>query len=139
MPGTTQEDVGGSRVNYALLDRADQTARIRPNSTAVNVRHDSNPESARQVVVTHSRGGKLFEVRGRHVVMACWNGVKGPLVHLTIAGVFRLRRTRPDVPRPSKAFGYPVAPALYIATATAILVVLAVYRPTTTWPGFATV
>jgi APA family basic amino acid/polyamine antiporter len=58
---------------------------------------------------------------------------------LTIAGVFRLRRTQPDTPRPYKAFGYPVVPALYILTAAAILLVLAVYRPTTTWPGFAIV
>ena len=55
---------------------------------------------------------------------------------LTIAGVFRLRRTRPDVPRPYRAFGYPVLPALYIAGAAAILLVLLVYRPATTWPGF---
>ncbi len=27
---------------------------------------------------------------------------------LTIAGIFRLRHTRPDAPRPYKAFGYPV-------------------------------
>ena len=54
---------------------------------------------------------------------------------LTIAGVFRLRRTRPDAERPYRAFGYPIVPALYIAGATAILVVLFVYRPATTWPG----
>ena len=36
---------------------------------------------------------------------------------LTIAGIFRLRRTRPDVDRPYRAFGYPVVPALYIAGA----------------------
>lgn len=58
---------------------------------------------------------------------------------LTIAGVFRLRRARPDVPRPYRAFGYPVVPALYIAAAAGILGVLAVYRPTTTWPGFVIV
>ena len=58
---------------------------------------------------------------------------------LTIAGVFRLRRTRPDAPRPYKAFGYPVVPALYIVAASGILVVLALYRPTTTWPGFVIV
>jgi basic amino acid/polyamine antiporter, APA family len=55
---------------------------------------------------------------------------------LTIAGVFRLRRTRPDAPRPYRAFGYPVLPALYIVGAAAILLVLLVYRPATTWPGF---
>jgi APA family basic amino acid/polyamine antiporter len=58
---------------------------------------------------------------------------------LTIAGVFRLRWTRPDTPRPYKAFGYPVVPALYIVAASGILVVLALYRPTTTWPGFVIV
>ena len=55
---------------------------------------------------------------------------------LTIAGVFRLRATRPDADRPYRAFGYPVIPALYIAGAAAILVVLLIYRPATTWPGF---
>ena len=30
---------------------------------------------------------------------------------LTIAGVFRLRRTRPHVERPYRAFGYPIVPA----------------------------
>lgn len=55
---------------------------------------------------------------------------------LTIAAVFRLRRTRPEAARPYRAFGYPVVPALYIAGAAAILIVLVVYRPATTWPGF---
>ena len=54
---------------------------------------------------------------------------------LTIAGLFRLRKTRPDVERPYRAFGYPVVPALYIVGAATILVVLFVYRTATTWPG----
>jgi APA family basic amino acid/polyamine antiporter len=58
---------------------------------------------------------------------------------LTIAGIFRLRATRPDAPRPYRAFGYPVIPALYIAGALAILIVLFVYRPATTWPGLVIV
>jgi APA family basic amino acid/polyamine antiporter len=58
---------------------------------------------------------------------------------LTIAGVFRLRATRPDTPRPYRAFGYPVVPALYIAGAIAILAMLLIYRPATTWPGFVIV
>lgn len=57
----------------------------------------------------------------------------------TIAGVFRLRRLRPDAPRPYRAWGYPVVPAIYIAAALGILGTLAVYRPHTTWPGFAIV
>lgn len=55
---------------------------------------------------------------------------------LTIGGVFRLRVSRPDAERPYRAFGYPVVPALYILGAAAILAMLAMYRPATTWPGF---
>ena len=58
---------------------------------------------------------------------------------LTIAGIFRLRATRPDAPRPYKAFGYPVVPALYIVGATAVLLVLFAYRTATTWPGLVIV
>jgi len=54
---------------------------------------------------------------------------------LTIAGLFRLRRTQPDVPRPYRAWGYPVVPALYIVAATVILGILFLYRPATTIPG----
>jgi APA family basic amino acid/polyamine antiporter len=58
---------------------------------------------------------------------------------LTVAAVFRLRRTRPDAPRPYKTRGYPVVPAAYIITAATILVVLFAYRPATTWPGLGIV
>jgi APA family basic amino acid/polyamine antiporter len=54
---------------------------------------------------------------------------------LTIAGVFRLRHTRPDAERPYRAFGYPIVPALYIVGAATILATLFVYRTSTTWPG----
>jgi APA family basic amino acid/polyamine antiporter len=58
---------------------------------------------------------------------------------LTILGLFRLRRTRPDAVRPYRAFGYPVVPALYVAGAATVFGVLAVYRPMTTWPGLVIV
>jgi APA family basic amino acid/polyamine antiporter len=54
---------------------------------------------------------------------------------LTILGVFVLRRTRPDMERPYKAFGYPVLPALYILIAGLIEVLLLLYKPNYTWPG----
>jgi APA family basic amino acid/polyamine antiporter len=54
---------------------------------------------------------------------------------LTIAGVCVLRRTRPQAERPYRAFGYPLLPAFYIVAATVILLVLAVYRTQTSWPG----
>jgi basic amino acid/polyamine antiporter, APA family len=58
---------------------------------------------------------------------------------LTIAGVFRLRRTRPNAERPYRAFGYPVVPALYILGAATILIVLFIYKTSTTWPGLVIV
>lgn len=54
---------------------------------------------------------------------------------LTIAGVIRLRRTRPDAERPYRAWGYPYFPVLYILGAAMILVALFIYQPATTLPG----
>jgi APA family basic amino acid/polyamine antiporter len=54
---------------------------------------------------------------------------------LTIAGIFKLRKTHPEIPRPYKAFGYPFIPAIYIILAATICVVLLKYKPTYTWPG----
>ena len=54
---------------------------------------------------------------------------------LTIAGVFALRRAKPEMERPYKAFGYPVLPALYILTAGLIEILLLIYKPDFTWPG----
>ena len=39
---------------------------------------------------------------------------------LTIYGIFILRKTKPELERPYKAFGYPFLPALYIALASAL-------------------
>jgi APA family basic amino acid/polyamine antiporter len=58
---------------------------------------------------------------------------------LTIAGVYRLRRTRPNADRPYRAFGYPLVPGLYIVGAATIVSVLVAYRPMTTWPGMVIV
>lgn len=54
---------------------------------------------------------------------------------LTIAGIFVLRAKRPDEPRPYRAVGFPVLPAMYILIATFIDVVLLRYKPQYTWPG----
>ena len=54
---------------------------------------------------------------------------------LTIGGLFRLRRLKPDAERPYRALGYPVLPAVYIAAGAAICLDLLVLKPTYTWPG----
>jgi APA family basic amino acid/polyamine antiporter len=58
---------------------------------------------------------------------------------LTIAGLFVLRRTRPEMERPYKAFGYPVVPAAYILVAGVIEVLLLMYKPNYTFPGLVIV
>lgn len=43
---------------------------------------------------------------------------------LTIAGIFKLRISAPNHPRPYKAFGYPIIPILYILLALSICLIL---------------
>lgn len=58
---------------------------------------------------------------------------------LTTLALFRLRRLRPDLPRPVRAFGYPVLPGLYMLAVGAIMVILLVQRPLYTGCGLAIV
>ena len=54
---------------------------------------------------------------------------------LTILGLFVLRRTHAEAERPYRAVGYPLLPAIYIALAVFIDIVLLRYKPQYTWPG----
>lgn len=54
---------------------------------------------------------------------------------LTISGLFVLRIKRPEMPRPYRAFGYPVLPAIYLLLAVFIEIQLLRYKPQYTWPG----
>jgi APA family basic amino acid/polyamine antiporter len=54
---------------------------------------------------------------------------------LTVAGLFVLRRKRPDAERPYRALGYPVLPALYVVLCAAVMLDLLVVKPEFTWPG----
>lgn len=54
---------------------------------------------------------------------------------LTILGIFILRKTKPEIPRTYKAFGYPVLPALYMIVAFVMAVLLLIYEPNYAIPG----
>ena len=54
---------------------------------------------------------------------------------LTIVGIFVLRKNKPDLARPYKAFGYPFLPGLYILFGIVFCVALIIYKPTYTWIG----
>lgn len=54
---------------------------------------------------------------------------------ITIIGLFVLRKKRPDMERPYKAWGYPWLQILYVIAAFAICIDLLIFKPDYTWPG----
>ena len=105
LPGTTAQDSVLAKADYSKLDRAESPIRIRLGSTAARVRHVGAMSSAREVEVTYGRDKKIYTVRAKGVVLACWNmmipflcpdlpdeqkqalkyGVKVPLVYTSVA------------------------------------------------------
>ncbi|OON70197.1 APC family permease [Hymenobacter sp. CRA2] len=60
---------------------------------------------------------------------------------ITIVGIFVLRRTRPTAPRPYRAWGYPVLPAIYVLLASMFCLIL-LFAPDTrefSWRGLVLV
>jgi APA family basic amino acid/polyamine antiporter len=55
---------------------------------------------------------------------------------VTVAGLFVLRKTRPDAERPYRALGYPLVPTLYVVLCSVIMLVLLVVKPVYSWPSF---
>ncbi len=58
---------------------------------------------------------------------------------LTMAGIFRLRKTMPDADRPYRAVGYPIVPALYVVAALGIALILLFTKTANTLPGLGIV
>jgi APA family basic amino acid/polyamine antiporter len=94
--------------------------------------------------------GFAIAIQGIWAVLLCLSGTYGNLLDyvifavliffsLTILAIFVLRVKRPDIPRPYKAFGYPVIPAIYILTTISIMVILLIYKPNYTFPGLGIV
>jgi APA family basic amino acid/polyamine antiporter len=90
--------------------------------------------------------GFALIIQGVWSVLLCLSGTYSNLLDyvifavliffaLTILAIFILRAKKPDMPRPYKAFGYPVVPAVYILVTTFIMVILLIYKPNYTFPG----
>jgi spermidine dehydrogenase len=75
IPGSSANDVVLSRANYAKLDDAGSSVRIRLNSTAVRVKHQGDPARSKLVEIAYARGGKVYTVRASHCILACWHVV----------------------------------------------------------------
>jgi APA family basic amino acid/polyamine antiporter len=90
--------------------------------------------------------GFALMIQGIWAILLCLSGTYSNLLDyvifavlifftLTILAIFVLRIKRPDIPRPYKAFGYPVIPAIYILTTVTIMVILLIKKPDYTFPG----
>ena len=116
-----------------------------------------------RVYYTMARDGLFFRKAGalnRHAVpqwalwiqcgmasLLCLSGRYGDLLDmiafvvvifyvLTIAGIFILRKKLPDMPRPYRAFGYPVLPLLYMIVGIVFCIFLFLFKPLYTSIGF---
>jgi len=94
--------------------------------------------------------GFAIIVQGIWSILLCLSGTYGNLLDyvifavlifftLTILAIFILRVRRPDIPRPYKAFGYPIVPSIYILVTVTIMVILLIYKPDYTFPGLGIV
>jgi len=72
-PGDSYEDIVLSKFNYSELDKSSNIVRIRLNSSVVNVKHGGDPNSSSDVFVNYINDNKSFQVKGKGVVMACYN------------------------------------------------------------------
>jgi spermidine dehydrogenase len=70
----TLEAVCRNKINFSALDRPGQSARIRLDSTVVWVEHEGDPGKSKFVTVAYTRGGRVYRLKARSVVMAggCW-------------------------------------------------------------------
>ena len=69
VPGSNQEDLVTSRVDYSLLDK-EGPVRIRLNSTVISARNTARSDA---VEICYVRTGTVRKIRARDCIMACYN------------------------------------------------------------------
>jgi basic amino acid/polyamine antiporter, APA family len=75
---------------------------------------------------------RSFEALTDTFVLAIW-----PFYALGVAAIYRLRRRRPDLPRPYRAIGYPIVPAVFVIAVAAFVINSIVHDPIPTGITFA--
>lgn len=71
--GHTAEDIVTAKFDYGRLDRSSSPVRIRLSSTAVRVCHKGDPSAAKEVEISYAREKKIYNVRAKGAILACWN------------------------------------------------------------------
>ncbi len=101
-------------------------------------------KSAAMLHPTYKTPALALVVQAVWTCVLCLSGTYGQLLNfvifaavvfyaLTAFGLFRLRKRRPDLPRPVRAPGYPILPALYVVLTGLIAVDLLVQKATQTY------
>ncbi|MGJ1264720.1 APC family permease [Sphingobacterium spiritivorum] len=95
----------------------------------------------------HGVPEKSLWIQGIWASLLCLSGQYGDLLDmisfvivlfymLTVFGVMWLRWKKPNLERPYRTFLYPLTPVLYLLIGTAFCILLIVFKPQYTWPGF---
>jgi basic amino acid/polyamine antiporter, APA family len=75
---------------------------------------------------------RSFEALTDTFVLAIW-----PFYALGVAAIYRLRRDRPELPRPYRAIGYPIVPAIFVIAVVAFVINALINEPIPTSITFA--
>jgi len=70
---------------------------------------------------------RSFDALVNTFVLGSW-----PFYALSVAGIYRLRRIRPEMPRPYRVLGYPVVPAVFIVPVGWLVVNALISEPIST-------
>jgi spermidine dehydrogenase len=73
LPGHNCRDVVTVGVDYSQLDRPDHPVHIRLSSTVLRARNLGDPGSSQGVEIDYMRRDKIFTIRSKDCVLACWN------------------------------------------------------------------
>lgn len=70
----------------------------------------------------HGLWASLLALSGTYEQLYIYSTFSAVLFHVAAgASIFVLRRSRPELPRPYRAWGYPVVPLLFVATSAAVV------------------
>lgn len=91
--------------------------------------HPRHGTPAASIALSAALGAVFVSVRSfaelaEHFVIGIW-----PFYALSVAAVFVLRRRRPDLPRPYRAWGYPAVPLVFLAASVFLLANYAITQP----------
>jgi len=75
IPGNTLDDIFTAKVDYSRLDHDQNATRLRLNSTVINIKHNGDPKSAKDVDVSYMQNGEAKTVKAKNTILACWHNV----------------------------------------------------------------